>query len=118
MAEEPKARRTGRTFSGEEFAFLRENLTELKRSVSELTGFLFVGLATGFLVGLAAHVSGYLLRESANTELAGLAADLLYALGWSLWTSVIVVVLIQVIPDVKRRQIRRYLDSYEAAQRD
>lgn len=118
MAEEPKARSAAHTFSGEELTFLRENLTELKRTVSEPTGFLYVGLATGFLVGLAAHVSGFLLRESVTTELARLAADLLYALGWSLWTSAVVVVFVQVIPDVKRRQLKRYLEAYEAAQGD
>jgi hypothetical protein len=36
------------------------------------------------VVGLAAHIGGYLLKSSAATEPLGLVADLLYALGWSL----------------------------------
>ena len=38
---------------------------------------------------LAAHVGGYALRSSATTEPLGLVADLLYALGWALWTGVV-----------------------------
>jgi hypothetical protein len=70
------------------------------------------------VVGLAAHVGGYLLRSSATTEPLGLLADLLYALGWALWTGVVVVVFVQIFPEAKRRQIMRGLDAYEAALRD
>ena len=42
-------------------------------------------------------------------------ADLLYALGWSLWTGVVVAMFVQVWPEVKRRQYRQALDAYEAA---
>ena len=45
-------------------------------------------------------------------------ADLLYALGFALWTGVVVVVFIQVIPEVRRRQFKQMLDAYEAAQRE
>jgi hypothetical protein len=61
----------------------------------------------GFVVGLAAHLGGYVLRSSATTEPAGLVADLLYALGWALWTGVVVVMFVQVVPEAKRRQIMR-----------
>jgi hypothetical protein len=70
------------------------------------------------VVGLAAHVGGYLLRSSATTEPFGLVADLLYTLGLALWTGVVVVVFVQVVPEVKRRQIRRTLDAYEATLRE
>jgi hypothetical protein len=70
------------------------------------------------VVGLAAHVGGYLLRPSPPTEPLGLVADLLYALGWALWTSVIVVFFVQIWPEAKRRQLKRWLDAYEAAQRE
>jgi hypothetical protein len=70
------------------------------------------------VVGLAAHVGGYLLRSEMTTELLGLVADLLYALGYALWTGVVVVVFVQVFPEVKRRQYKQALDAYEAAQRD
>jgi hypothetical protein len=70
------------------------------------------------VVGLAAHVGGYLLKSSATTEPLGLMADLSYALGWALWTGVVVVVFVQVFPEAKRRQFKQALDAYEAAMRD
>jgi hypothetical protein len=53
-----------------------------------------------------------------TTEPLGLVADLLYALGLALWTGLVVVVFVQVVPEAKRRQMKRALDAYEAAQRD
>ena len=44
-----------------------------------------------------------------------LLADLLYALGWALWTSVVVVLFVQIWPEAKRRQFKQALDAYEAA---
>jgi len=44
-----------------------------------------------------------------------LVADLLYALGFSLWTGVVVVVFVQIWPEAKRRQYKQALDAYEAA---
>ena len=41
-------------------------------------------------------------------------ADLLYALGWALWTGVVVVVFVEIVPQAKRRQIKRAIDAYEA----
>ena len=69
-------------------------------------------------MGLAAHVGGFLLKTSATTEPLLLVADLLYALGWALWTSVVVVVFVQIWPEAKRRQLKRWLDAYEAALRE
>ena len=79
---------------------------------------LYQSLGVGLVVGLAAHVGGYLLKSSATTELFGLVADLLYALGFALWTGVVVVVFVQLVPEVKRRQFKQALDAYEAAQRE
>jgi hypothetical protein len=70
------------------------------------------------VVGLAVHAGGYLLKSSATTEPLGLVADLLYALGYALWTGVVVVVFVQVFPEAKRRQFKQALDAYEAAQRE
>jgi hypothetical protein len=75
-------------------------------------------LGIGFVVGLAAQIGGFLLKTSATTEPLLLVADLLYALGWSLWTSVIVVFFVQIWPEAKRRQLKRWLDAYEAARRE
>jgi hypothetical protein len=98
-------------------AWVGENLTQVRRSVYEQR-LLYWSLGIGFVVGLAAYVGGYVLRSSVTTEPLGLAADLLYALGYALWTGVVVALFVQVIPEVKRRQFKQALDAYEAAQRD
>jgi hypothetical protein len=104
-------------FTDEELAWMGEHLPELRRSVYGQR-LLYQSLGFGFVVGLAAHVGGYVLRSPVTTESFGLVADLLYALGYALWTGVVVVIFVQVFPEVKRRQIKRTLDAYEARQRD
>ena len=70
------------------------------------------------MVGLAAYIGGYFLRSTATNEPFGLLADLLYSFGFALWTAAVVVVLVEIIPEVKRRQIRRALEAYEATRSD
>jgi hypothetical protein len=98
-------------------AWVGENLPQVRRSVYEQR-ILHWSLGIAFLVGLAAHVGGYALRSSVTTEPLELVADLLYALGWALWTGVVVVVFIQIFPEAKRRQLKGALDAYEATLRD
>ncbi len=104
-------------FSDEQLKMFGEHANELRRWVS---GQQIVqwSLAIGFVLGLVAHTAGYLLRSYVTTEPLGLLADLLYALGWSLWTGVVVVVLVQIFPEAKRRQLKHALDAYDAAARD
>jgi hypothetical protein len=106
-----------RLYSPDTLAWMGKHLPELRRSAYGQR-ILYQSLGIGFVVGLAAHVGGYLLRSSVTTELLGLVADLLYALGFALWTGVVVVLFVQVVPEAKRRQIKRWLDAYEAALRD
>ena len=94
-----------------------EHLPELRRSVSGQQT-LRRALWIGFVVGLVAHVSGYLLKVSVTTKLPGLMADLLYTLGWALWTGVVVAVFFQLVPELKARQIKRAADALEAVLRD
>ena len=79
--------------------------------------FLYFTLAGAFAVGFVFYVVGYLLRPTATSEPLGLLADLLYTFGFALWTAAVVVVLVEIIPEVKRRQVRRSLEAYEAFQR-
>jgi hypothetical protein len=95
-------------------AWVGENLTLVRRSASGQR-VLFWSLGIGFVVGLAAHVGGFLLKTSVTTEPLLLVADLLYALGWALWTGVVVVVFVEIWPEAKKRQYRQALDAYEAA---
>jgi hypothetical protein len=97
--------------------WMEEHITELRQSVSGQR-ILYESLVIGFVVGLAAHIGGYALLASLPREPLGLLADLLHALGWSLWTGVVVAVFVQIIPEAKRRQIKRALDAYEALRRD
>lgn len=117
MTGEPARKGASRTFSDEELAWIREHMTELQRSVTGQQ-VLQLSLGIAFVVGLVVHVVGYMLKSSSPTGLLGLVADLLYALGWALWTGVVVVVFVQIIPEVKRRQIKRALDEYEAELRN
>jgi hypothetical protein len=101
----------------ETLAWVGEHLPQVRRSVFDQR-LLYWSLGIGFVVGLAAHVGGYLLKASVTTEPLGLVADLLYALGYALWTGGVVVMFVQVYPEVKRRQFKQALDAYEAAQRE
>lgn len=98
-------------------AWVGEHLPEVRRTASgQRPVYWILGLA--LVVGLAAHVGGYVLRTSTADEPLGLIADLLYAVGFALWTGVIVVVFVQIIPEAKRRQYKAALDAYEAALRE
>jgi hypothetical protein len=98
-------------------AWMGEHLTELRRSAYGQR-LLYQSLGIGFVVGLVTYIGGYLLKSSLTTEPFALPADLLYAMGYALWTGVVVVVFVQVIPEVKRRQLKRWLDAYEATPRE
>jgi hypothetical protein len=98
-------------------AWMDQHLPEMRRSVYGQR-LLYQSLTLGFIVGLAAQIGGYLLRPSPPTEPLALVADLLYALGWALWTGAVVTVFVQVIPEVKRRQFKRMLDAYETTLRE
>jgi len=90
-----------------------EHLPEVRRTaVGQRPVYWILGI--GFVVGLAAYVGGYALRSSVTTEPLGFMGDLLYTLGWALWTGVVVVIFLQVLPEAKRRQYKQLLDAYEA----
>jgi len=118
MTDGPKSKDVPDIFTDERtLAWMEEHVAELRQSVSDQS-ILYSSLVISFIVGLAAHIGGYALLLSAPSGLLGLLADLLHALGWSLWTGVVVVVFVQIIPEAKRRQIKRTLEAYEAVQRD
>ena len=98
-------------------AWMEEHLPEFRQQASGQRPLYWI-LGIGFVVGLAVHVGGYLLRSSATTEPLELVADLLYSLGFALWTGVVVALFVQIWPEAKRRQLKRWLDAYEAALRE
>jgi hypothetical protein len=117
MTREGGAEGAPHPFSDEELTWVREHLTQLRQSVSGQR-IALQSLGIGFVLGLAAYVGGYALKASATTEPFKLVADLLYALGWALWTGVVVVLFVEIIPRAKQRQIKRALDAYEASLRE
>jgi GNAT superfamily N-acetyltransferase len=94
-----------------------EHLPEVRRSAYGHR-ILYWTLGIGFVVGLAAYVGGYALRSSVTTEPLEFVGDLLYTLGWALWTGVVVVLFLQVLPEAKRRGYKQLLDAYEATLSD
>ena len=95
-------------------AWVGEHLTLVRRSASGQRPLYWI-LGIGFVVGLAAHVGGFLLKTAATTEPLLLVADLLYSLGFALWTGVVLVVFVQIWPEAKKRQYKQALDAYETA---
>jgi hypothetical protein len=91
-----------------------EHLTLVRRSASGQRPMYWV-LGTVFVVGLAAHIGGFLLKTWVTTEPQLVVGDLIYMFGWALWTGAVVVVVVQIWPEVKRRQFKQALDAYEAA---
>ena len=103
-----------RPFTNEELAAIGDHVTELKPWLTGerlLRRFLFLG----FGLGLAAYVGGYLLRAFITTEPFRFLADLLYGLGLSLWTGIVVVWFVQVFPQSTRRDLERMLNAYDAS---
>ncbi len=98
-------------------AWMDEHLEELEKSTSSRS-MLYQSMVIAFVVGIIAQIGGYILLASGPKEPLGLFADLLHAFGWSLWTGVIVALFIQVIPEVKQRQIRQALEAYKALKRE
>jgi hypothetical protein len=117
MTSDGGAEGAPRHYSDEELAWMRGHLTQLRQTVSGQR-IVLQSLGIGFVVGLAAYVGGYALKASATTEPLKLVGDLLYALGWALWTGVVVALFVEIIPRAKQRQINQALDAYEATLRE
>jgi hypothetical protein len=98
-------------------AWMEAHLPEFRQQAAGQRPLYWI-LGIGFVVGLVAQIVGFLLKTSVTTEPLLLVADLLYALGWSLWTGVVVVFFVQIWPEAKRHQLMRWLDAYEAARRE
>jgi hypothetical protein len=79
-------------------AWMEAHLPEYRQQASGQRPVYWI-LGIGFVVGLVTQIVGFLLKTSVTTEPLLLVADLLYALGWSLWTGVVVVFFVQIWPE-------------------
>jgi len=101
----------------EALSWFEEHLPEMRRAAFG-NRLLYQAIVFCVLVGLLAHVGGYLLRSNTSSDFVGLLADLLSALGYALWTGAVVATLLDVVPKVKQRQFREALQAYEQTKRD
>ena len=121
-SEDERAREQALFALGEEerrqvVAWVGENLPYVRRTASGQRPVYWI-LGLGLALGLATYVGGFLLKSSTTTKPLELVADLLYTFGWALWTGVVVVVFLQIIPEAKSRQFKQALEAYEAALRE
>lgn len=106
----------GYTFSEGELEWARDNLASMRRSVQNNT-VLYITMAITFILGLVI----YLVAVSISTQVIQLPenwrgdfiADLLYNLGITLWTSVILVLFLEVTVEYQRRRWQRYIQLVE-----
>jgi hypothetical protein len=67
------------------------------------------------LLGLIAHLAGYFIGTGTSNTVVTLLAELLRSLGTALWTGCVLILFVQVWPDVQQRGARRKLALYEKA---
>ena len=115
------ADRFGRTEDMEireiELDWVMRNLPSLRKQATG-HGFLQGMIVVAVMLGLAAHVGGYLLASAAVGEPVELLTELLRSLGAAPWTGGVLVVLVQIVPEAKRRSMARYLAATEAVLRE
>jgi len=116
MSERPVRTNPEAEFNEDELRWAAQHLPQTRGWISGRR-FLYDAVVTAVIVGLIAHVVGYVLAVSGSGEPRGLVADLLSNLGVALWTGAVLVVFVQVLPDYQRRTARRLLEQSEAPMR-
>ncbi|HSS36671.1 MAG TPA: hypothetical protein VLR93_10375 [Patescibacteria group bacterium] len=106
--------------SDAELSWVAEHQEEAAGWVRE-DRFLGSALVVTFVVGLAINLLGYGMAKGVIPVLllpTDLAAELIGNLGIIMWTSVVVVIFIEVIPERERRRAVRYMAGVRSALRD
>jgi len=96
----------------EDVAWVASHLPELRRRLAG-NEILYWWIGITVVLGLVANVAGFLWASVASSTADGLGAHLLQSLGAALWTGAVLVLLVQVVPDVQRRAAIRALHRYE-----
>jgi putative copper export protein len=117
MTDHAQPSPTEETPSEAELDYIALHLDDLRRAVEGRT-ILYWWLLLGFLLGLIAHLAGYFIGAATSNTVVTLLADLLRSLGTALWTGCVLILFVQVWPDVQQRGARRRFALYEKALRD
>ena len=117
MSERPDRTNPEPEFNEDELRWAAQNLPQIRGWIAGRR-FLYDAMITTVIVGLIAHVAGYLLAVSGSGEPRGLVADLLSNLGVALWTGAVLVMFVQVLPDYQRRTALRLIEQSEALLRE
>lgn len=108
----------GYTFANGELEWARQNLPAIQRSARS-NKVLYISMAVAFTLGLALYFIGYAISSGGVTMPPGwrddLIAGLLAELGVTLWTSVILVLFLEVIVEIQRKRWQRYARMVEHA---
>ena len=113
MTETHRPKKPTDSIPKEEVAWAAAHLPELHRGITRQR-FVRDALVIAFVVGLAAHIGGYLLLSAVTGEPFRLLADLLATLGTALWTGVVLYVFVNVLPAARQRAAAQWLEAYEA----
>jgi hypothetical protein len=117
MTDPPQPSPSDETPSEAELNYVAPRLDDLRRAV-EGGSILYTWLLLAFLLGLIAHLAGYFIGAGTSNNVVTLLAELLRSLGTALWTGCVLILFVQVWPDVQRRRARRLLALYEKALRE
>ena len=116
MSERPDRTNPQPEFSEDELRWAAEHLPQIRGWIAGRR-FLYEAVAIAVILGLTAHVAGYVLGVSGSGEPRGLLADLLSNLGVALWTGAVLVAFVQLLPDFQRRTAMRLVEQTEALSR-
>jgi hypothetical protein len=117
MTDMPEPSPADQIPSDAELDYIATHLDDLRRAVEGRT-ILYTWLLLGFSLGLIAHLGGYFIGTGTTSNVVGLLAELLKSLGTALWTGCLLVLFVQVWPEVQQRTARRMLGLYEKALRE
>ena len=113
MTDEHRPKESTDSIPKEEMAWAAAHLPELHRGITRQR-FVRDAMVIALVIGLAAHIGGYLLMSAASGEPLRLLADLLASLGTALWTGVVLYAFVNVLPAARQRAAAQWLETYEA----
>jgi hypothetical protein len=112
MTTNPPTPPTPPEATAEDVAYVAAHLPEIRRRVAG-NEILYFWIAGTLILGLIANVVGFLWSTVASGTADALVSQLLLSVGTALWTGSVLVLLLEVLPDIQRRYAIRALRKYE-----